>query len=362
MVGQHPLRDKIISSICEMDMRMLDVLLPENGVYENAYKEVWLGKLGEFFKTCKLKGDTSLSVRASQCLEDLVCDCKLKVWVFEAPLTMNGIAISIMMDGDDITGIERCYANHLIGQNIIDSSEMLAFDGFTVYDNEKIGFIDSVEFKLLRKKVKAFLADIGNPKRNFVGPPWIKRKMSVYNHLFFDVLEEPYQFEYKYDMLKLYDDLFVLKNLFSQQKEYHYVLKKYHEMRDSPDVKSKIKVVKWFLMNVIKASKYLITHYSLSFGEGKMKYVYKIDGATKSMEIRHPKVKMDVPDYIQFQRNVLLLFDFYRSKYIEEKKTYPPDDQQGIMYFQFRDRMETLLDECEEWVNGVLGTDIKTPK
>jgi len=24
--------------------------------------------------------------------------------------------------------------------------------------------------------------------------------------------------------------------------------------------------------------------------------------------------------------------------------------------------METLLEECEEWVNGVLGMDIKTPK
>ena len=362
MVGQHPLRDKIISSICEMDMRMLDVLLPENGVYENAYKEVWLEKLSEFFKTCKLKGDTSLSVRASQCLEDLVCDCKLKVWVFEAPLTMNGFAISIMMEGDEITGIERCYANHLIGQDIIVSSEKLAFDGFTVYDNEKIGFIDSLEFKLLRKKVKAFIADAGNPKRNFAGPSWIKRKMRVYNELFFDVLEQPYSFEYKIDMLKLYEDLFVLKNLFSQQKEYHFVLKKYHSMRDSPDIKSKIKVVKWFLMNVKKVSKYLISYNVLSFTGGKMMYVYKIDGVTKTLEIRHPNMKMDVPDCIQFQRNILLLFDFFRSKYIEEKKTYPSDDLQGVMYLQFRDRMEGMLDECEEWVSGVLGTDIKAPK
>lgn len=33
-----------------MDMRMLDVILPDDGVYENAYKEVWLGKLAGFFK------------------------------------------------------------------------------------------------------------------------------------------------------------------------------------------------------------------------------------------------------------------------------------------------------------------------
>lgn len=91
------------------------------------------------------------------------------------------------------------------------------------------------------------MADIGNPKRNFVVPPWIKRKLTVYNHVFFDVPEQPYHFEYKDDMLKLYDDLFVLKNMFSQKKEYHYVLKKYHAMRDCTYVKSKIKVVKWFL-------------------------------------------------------------------------------------------------------------------
>jgi len=275
---------------------------------------------------------------------------------------MNGIAISILMNGDDITGIERCYANHLIGQDIIDSGEMLAFEGFQVYDNEKIGFIDSLEFKQLRKYVKAFLADIGKPKRNFVGPPWIKRKMTVYNHLFFDVMQETYHFEYKYDMLKLYDDLYVLKNLFSQQKEYHYVLKKYQTMRDSTDVKEKIKVVKWFLMNVKKASKYLIKHYSLSFVDGKMIYVYKVDGAIQTIEIRHPRVKMDVPDCIQFQRKVLLLFDFFRSKFIEEKKTYPSDDQQGIMYLQFKYRMEILLEECEEWVSGVLENDNKAPK
>lgn len=83
-------------------------------------------------------------------------------------------------------------------------------------------------------------------------------------------------------------------------------------------VKEKIKVVKWFLMNVKKASKYLIKNCSLSFVDGKMIYVFKVDGAIQTIEIRHPKVKMDVPDYIQFQRNVLLLFDFLRSKYIEE--------------------------------------------
>jgi hypothetical protein len=32
------------------------------------------------------------------------------------------------------------------------------------------------------------------------------------------------------------------------------------------------------------------------------------------------------------------------------------------MYLQFKDRMETLLDECEEWVSGVLGTDNKAPE
>jgi hypothetical protein len=63
---QNALRDKIISILCTMDVRMLDVLLPENGVYEDTFKEMWVSKLISFFKICMLMGDTALTVSYSQ--------------------------------------------------------------------------------------------------------------------------------------------------------------------------------------------------------------------------------------------------------------------------------------------------------
>jgi hypothetical protein len=40
------LEKKIVSSIATMDRRMLDVLLPDNGVYDDIYKEVIFSLLG----------------------------------------------------------------------------------------------------------------------------------------------------------------------------------------------------------------------------------------------------------------------------------------------------------------------------
>ena len=49
MEVQNALRDKVVSSISAMDVRMLDAILPENGRYEDTYKKVWLAKLISFF-------------------------------------------------------------------------------------------------------------------------------------------------------------------------------------------------------------------------------------------------------------------------------------------------------------------------
>ncbi|MBP6238042.1 MAG: hypothetical protein KA536_17960 [Saprospiraceae bacterium] len=98
-------------------------------------------------------------------------------------------------------------------------------------------------------------------------------------------------------------------------------------------------------------------------GWGLYVFLYRWDALESSdLEIKYNIEGVEtltISGGIQFQRNVLLLFDFFRSKYIEEEKTYPPDDQQGIMYLQFRDRMEGMLEECEEWVSGVLENENK---
>ena len=87
MEVQNALKDKVISSICAMDVRMLDTLLPENVRYEDTYKEVWIAKLITFFKTCKMNGDKTLTVRHKPCeVENWRAHVPM-IWIFEAEQT-----------------------------------------------------------------------------------------------------------------------------------------------------------------------------------------------------------------------------------------------------------------------------------
>ena len=351
---QQSLRDKIISSICIMDMRMLDVLLPDDGVYENAYKEVWLGKLAVFFKYCREKGDTVLSVRYSHCIDGHFCDCNLDVWVFEAGMAKKGFAIHIIMGGGEVKGVERCFANHFVTGNNALSGLMLAFEAFDIYDDEKIGFIDSYEHKELRKSVQDFIKDLGNRNRYFVGYRWIRKVLWVYNELFFEALDDPFRFEYKNEMLSIYEDLHKLKNMFKRQKEYKNLIQKYFDFLICADMKCKIRGVKWFLKNEDKVSRFLVMHYALSVENGKLKYFFRIDHVNHCLEIRYPKVSYDMQDCINFQHYMVLLYDFFRAEYIKETKALPYDDQRSVLYEHYKNRVADLAVRCDEWISGVL--------
>lgn len=84
MEVQNALSDKIVSCICTMDMRMLDVLLPDHGIYESTYKEVWLGRLNSFFTLCKMSGDDVLTVQRKACSVGIQCNCGQVIWLFDA--------------------------------------------------------------------------------------------------------------------------------------------------------------------------------------------------------------------------------------------------------------------------------------
>lgn len=349
MLGKNPLRDKIISSICEMDMRMLDVLLPDNGVYENAYKEVWLGKLGAFYKACVLRGDTSLIVRSGHCKNDDICDCDQNIWVFEALKSGSSFALTFITEGDQVTGIERCQSYPIDDKQLSGELWIIPAHEFMIYDNEKIGFIASYEFKQLKKDLMAFKADLIKPRRGFVGPLWIRRKADAYNSLYFDVAETPYFIENKEEMLKIYQDLFALRDLFYQQKEYQSVLYKYQVLMYGTDHKAKLKALKWLLKNIHKAAKFVVKHFELSFIDDKLYYVFQASGQSCTIRIRHPKVKLDVVEFMQFQQCVSDLIEFFTYKFIEEERTHPWEYPSGALYLQFKDRLVPLMEEFDEW-------------
>ncbi|MBL0101532.1 MAG: hypothetical protein IPP49_17055 [Saprospiraceae bacterium] len=54
-------------------------------------------------------------------------------------------------------------------------NEAFEYEAFYIYEHEKIGFVDSQEYKALRKDVKLFIKDMTNPKGTLSGD-WPEEK------------------------------------------------------------------------------------------------------------------------------------------------------------------------------------------
>ena len=352
---QNVLRDKVISSISTMDVRMLDVLLPEYGNYEGTYKEVWLSKLSSFFKMCRLKGDNILTVIHKPCAGGFWCECEQMMWLFESEHTGKGFAIYVEMDGDEIVGIQRCYGHYVDDLDTAYFNESFDFEGFYVYSHEKIGFIDSYELKELRKDVLQFMADMMNTRRRSMGVIGIKRKVFQYFQLYLDAKEVPCLFEYRIEMLQLYEDLFAIKNMLTQQKGFQLVLHKCRELMQCTDTKSKVKVLKWFLRNQSKVSQYLVNYFTLQIEETRIVYHFHIHLTDYRLVIRHPNIRMDVEACSMLQSYIKLFFNYLQYIHVKTIGYGLNVDPKRKLYHYFKDKMEEVLTPCELWISGVVG-------
>ncbi len=346
---QNALRDKIVSCICTMDVRMLDVLLPDHGRYEHAYKEVWLERLKSFFKKCQKMGDTVLTVERRAWSVDDHCDCRDDVWLFKSEKTGKGFAIYFIMDGDEIKGIGRCFGQEGDSQEMKPNNEAFEYEAFYIYDHEKIGFVDSLEYKALRKEVKLFIKDIMNPKRHTLGLIGLKRKMVDYNDLYFDVSDVPYLFEYKLEMLKLYEDWFALKKIFSARKGFQQVMDKCHELMQCSDQKSKVRVMKWFVRHEAKVKSYLVYHFALQVEPNRVIYQYEVDGAQRKLIIRHPKINNDVKAFNFFLTFGMRFYSYLFDRYFTDFTIYDYIETKWTLYQYFKDQMDEVVEEFEGW-------------
>jgi hypothetical protein len=343
MENQNALRDKIVSCICTMDMRMLDVLLPDHGMHESTYKEVWLERLNSFFTFCKLGGDAVLTVQRKACSVGIQCNCGQVIWLFDAEKSRKGFAIYFEMDGHEIKGIGRCYGHEDDGQDVRMINEAFEYEAFYIYDHEKIGFVDSQEYKALRKDVKLFIKDMTNPRRHTFGLIGLKRKLVDYNKLYFDVNEVPYLFEYKMEMLKLYEDWFAIKNVFSQRKGFQQVIEKSNELMQCSEPKGKVKVMRWFLRNEFKVKNFMVFHSALQIEPYRIIYPYQIDGVSRRLIIRHPKIQMDV-DACSFLMTYVKQFYIYLfDRYLTDLTIYEYMESKCAMYHHFKDRMDEVV-------------------
>ena len=256
------------------------------------------------------------------------------------------------MDGDKINGIQRLYE---LCENDDDDemtylNDEFDLEAFHVYDHEKIGFIDTDELKELRDKVGLFKADMCNPKRHTVGVIGVKRMVWKYNQLYLDVLESEYLFEHKIDMLKLYEDLFGLKNIFTQKKGFQLIVSKCNELMYCTDNKSKIKLLKWFLRNERKVSDFLISHNTIEIEENRMVYYYFINGKEHRLVIRHPTINMDVEACHLLQSYIMPFYDYLLIELFKANAFKRSVSSKGMLYEYFKDKIEHVMEPCEEWI------------
>jgi hypothetical protein len=350
MESQNALRDKIVSCICTMDVRMLDVLLPDHGLYERTYKEVWLGRLNSFFKKCQKMGESMLTVERSVWSDDELCDGDDDIWHFESGETGKGFAIYFIMDGDEIKGIARWYPNNGEILGLKPNHDAVDPEAFYIYDHEKIGFVDSLEYKVLRRNVKLFIEDMTNPRRHTLGLLGLKRKVVDYNQLYYDVNDVHYLFENKLKMLEVYEDLYSIKNVFNQRKGFLQVIEKCHELLQATDQKSKVRVMKWFLRHEFKVKNYIVFHSDVDVESYRMIYQYRINGVPRRLVIRHPKIEMDV-DACSFLMGYVKQFYIYLfDKYLIDGSIYEYMESKCAMYHHFKDRMDEVVGEFDDRV------------
>ena len=352
------LETKIVSSISEMDVRMLDTLLPENGIYEDTFKEVWLGKLITFFKMCKKMGDTVLTVSQQQCVGGHWCQCNQKMWLFKSERTGKGFAIYFEMLGGEIKRIERCYGHYIDDLKETYSNETFDIEAFYVYSHEMIGFIDTYELKELRKDAKLFMSDLMDPERRSLGSVSLKRLVSQYNQLYFDARNVPCLFEYRIELLQIYEDLFSLRNMFAQHKSFQLVINKCRELIQCTDNKSKAKVLKWFLRNENKVNNYLVYYFDLQVEEYKMVYLYRVNLVDHRLTIRHPNIPMDVESCNLLQTYIKLFYDYMQNVHVKSIAYDPNDDSVIKIYNYFKDKMDDVMMPCDAWISSVVGRSV----
>ncbi len=350
MEVKNALRDKVISSICTMDVRMLDTLLPDDGRFENTYKEVWLAKLVSFFKACKMIGDTSLTVHDGQCAARNSCSCRQHLWIFKAEKTDKRFAIYFNMEGDEIKAVHRCFGYHHSDKEVPHLEDVFDYEAFYVHEHEKIGFINSYELDELRKNVKLFLTDMRTPRWDSMPVIDIKRILRKYSNLYIDVVDTHHLFEHKSDLLNIYEDLLNIKNIFTQRKSFELVVAKCNELMDSYEVKSKTKVLKWFLRNKKKVSNYLIFFNTIDVEEDRTWFFYRIGNREHRWIINHPDINLDVEACILLQTYIIPFYDYLQNEYVKENTFMAHVDSEGMLYDYFKDKMEHVMEPCEEWI------------
>ena len=337
-----PLEEKIISSIATMDRRMLDVLLPDDGIYDQTYKEVWLPKLFVLFDECQQEGDNKMDMYERVCTEEEDALHGQKVYFFCAPATKVCLMLAFVVEDGYLIGLQQYYGyDQLKREKLFDPKHDISI-GIDVYDNEMIGFVATDEHRALNLAIKPFEADLKSDRRKLIGRKWLLMMINKYGEIyqesqFNSYCEEVARFN------RILTDFYNLYSFMRKPGGYIKLYERYKLLADKTNDVSKLKRRKLIGDNMLAMFSFYTSKNLGMNADHEFTYSYTIDKKKYMLKVHLRDSRIEVAGFFPFIKESKDVISHLMNVYKKESQASPEVYQIETIAAYFKGRMEAAL-------------------
>lgn len=337
-----PLEEKIVSSIAMMDKRMLDALLPDNGIYDQTYKEVWLPKLFALFDECQHEGDSKMDMYERMCTEEDNDLYRQKVYIFCAPSAKVCLMLTFVIEDGYLMGLQQYYGyDQLRQEKLFDTKHDISI-GMDVYDNEMIGYVATDEHRALKLAIKPFEADLKNDRRKLIGRKWLLMMINKYGEIYQESQFNSYSEEVA-RFNRILTDFYNLYSFMRKPGGYIKLYERYKLLADKTDDVSKLKRRKLIGDNMLDMFSFYTSKNLGMNADHEFTYSYTIDNKKYTMKVHLRDTRIDVAGFFPFIKESKDVISHLMKIYKKESQASPEVYQIETIAAYFKGRMEAVL-------------------
>lgn len=179
-------KETIVKAISLMDSKSLEYILDRNIIYQDATKEVFLGKLDELFISLK-KTDDFLLTREGKCNSDKFSNKNKCGVIFLGNKTYNHFPLIFDEDSDNnVTDIYYC--NDFKCDNSFEISKNSKSLHFKIFDDEKANFIPTIRYNYININSLNAIEELKKYENSNISLSnlidWINKHTAFYKTLF----------------------------------------------------------------------------------------------------------------------------------------------------------------------------------
>ncbi|HLO56021.1 MAG TPA: hypothetical protein VK169_17135 [Saprospiraceae bacterium] len=323
------LEKKIVSSIATMDRRMLDVLLPDNGVYDDTYKEVWLSKLDVIYDECKQAGDETLAVYERICSKDDDPLYGQQTYIFCAPAAKWCLMLGFVVKNGEFVGLKQYFGyKQLLKEKLFDPTHRIEI-GMDIYPNEEIGYVETKEHREHKAALIEFELEMKNDRRKVIGRKWLLGTFQVYYWLYQETMfdqhcEEVVRFQV------MMTDFYNLYCFMRKPSGYVNLYNKYKALVGKEDKVSALKRRRLIANNMLMLFSFCTSRNFCINDNGEFIYSYKINSKRYSLKVHFRDTRIEAPGYfplIKESHDVIdHFFEAYKRNFSNEIVVYAIED------------------------------------